>query len=267
MKQTKKSNQPEPAMETPAMMDYTKFATTGFENTSTDDLGIPFLQLLQKGSPEVDEQHAEHETYRIEGAKAGSIINTLTRDLLWSPKTDMAPIMFVPCIYQKLFVEWTPRERGGGIVRSHADPNILAECTRNQKNQDVLKNGNMIVTTAYFSGFYLTDGGHYKAMISMTSTQLKKARLWLNMMMSLKVSTPAGRVTPPMFSHKYAITSVPESNEKGNWAGWKIEMGGPIASMDTLQLAADFAKQMHQSQQKLLTAPKTASVSDDDIPV
>lgn len=266
MKETKKTaTAPEP--QAPSM-DWSQYGATGFENVTSDDLGLPFLVILQSKSPEVDESSAEYETYKIVGAKAGTIINSLSKDILWNPRSEMPPVQFVPAYYRKLFVEWTPRNRGGGIVRSHSDPSILMETTRNDKNQDVLRNGNLIVTTGYFFGMYLTPEGPVKCVIGMSSTQLKKSKLWLNMATSLKVAGPGGsRITPPLFSCKYNLTSIPESNEKGSWMGWKIESAGFIQTRELLDQASEFCKQIQVNQQRLLLAGPGVQKHDDEIPV
>lgn len=248
-----------------AAQDWEQFGATGFEQTGAEDLGIPFLTILQSKSPEVDEAHPEHEALTIAGAKAGCIINTLSRELLYSPKTDGC-IDFVPCLHQKMYVEWKPRDQGGGFVRMHSNPDILGECRRNDRNQDIHKNGNLIATTSYFFGLYRGAGEWSKAIIAMTSTQLKKSRFWLNLMASIKLDKADGsKFTPPMFSHKYCITTVPESNEKGNWFGWKIENGGMLQARELITQASEWTKMaMSQQSRFMLAAPAT---DDGDIPV
>jgi hypothetical protein len=246
-------------------VDWSQFQATGFEQTTTDDLGIPFLSILQSKSPEVDESNPEYKIYGIEGARVGDIINTLSREVLWSPKGERPPVRFVPCFHQKLFVEWIPRTQGGGIVKSHNNPAILMETTRNERGLDVLKNGHIIVTTSYFFGFTMSDEGPVKACIGLSSTQLKKAKLWLNLMMAIKVITPSGaKITPPMFSHQYALTTIPGSNDKGSWYGWRIETSGVLQNKELVASAAEFSRQMCVQQQRLIAAPKPA---DDEIPV
>ena len=36
------------------------------------------------------------------------------------------------------------------------------------------------------------------------------------------------RFTPPTFAHVYKLTTVAESNDKGSWRGWRIEMDHAI---------------------------------------
>lgn len=212
-----------------AEYDWSQEGATGLEATRPEDFGIPFLSLLQKGSPEVDEDHPEHATKKIEGARTGVVINTLTRRIVYN-KDDNNPLIFIPCFHEKLFQEWKKREAGGGFVQSHRSPVILTKCQRNDKNQDELENGNLIITTSYFYGFYPDEeeGVYTRAILPMSSTQLKKARSWLNLITSIKL----GGKTPPMFSHEYHLTTVPESNEKGNWSGWKIVLGRTLGQDD-----------------------------------
>ncbi|TAK94339.1 hypothetical protein EPO05_06490 [Patescibacteria group bacterium] len=239
----KTTKPPDGGTQTVAPYDYSQAGVTGFENTTQQDFGIPFLQILQKGSPQIDEAHPEHASKKIKGAKVGDIINTLSNAVVWG-KSSPTVMQFVPCSYEKLYVEWIPREKGGGMVKVHRNAQILLECTRNEKNQNVLRSGNLVIDTAYFYGLLLQDGQDpLPCVLGMTSTQLKKARMWLNMMSALKLNNMAGqKYTPPMFSHQYAITTVPENNEKGNWYGWQIRMGGIITDRTIIDKALDTAK-------------------------
>jgi len=261
MKKTKGDN-PLPSKE-PAY-DWSQSQVTGFENTTSEDLGIPFLVILQKGSPEVDPDHADHETKVIAGATSGCIINTLTREILHEREGD--PLRVIPCGYHRMYVEWKKRDSGGGIVRVHRNSSILEQTKRDEeKNVDVLENGNLIVTTAYFYVKYrnLEDTEWISAVISMTSTQLKKARMWLNMMMSMKINVGDKKVTPPMYSHNYYIASIPESNSKGNWLGWKIESGEILSDPELIQNCMVLSKLILAAPPKLaIQAPETDEAVD-----
>jgi hypothetical protein len=248
-------------------MDWGQEQASGFEGTRPEDLGIPFLSLLQKGSPEVDEDHPDHATKKIEGVKAGMIINTLTRQIVFA-KDDSNPLLFVPVFHEKLYQEWKPRNQGGGFVQSHRSPVILTKTKRNEKNKDILPNGHEIITTSYFYGFAMgigEEGKPLRCIIALTSTQLKKARMWLNMMQTIKIN---GK-TPPMFSHSYAITSVSEQNAEGSWYGWKFEVDRTLtkADMPLIEAARSIAAECAASSNKMLAAPSTseeAGSSEDD---
>lgn len=276
-KQTKNAPTEEPKVSNPTneapegeAFDWGQEGATGFEGTRPEDLGIPYVSLMQKGSPEVDDTHPDHESVKIEGIRAGMMINTLTREIIYA-KDDSNPVLFIPMFHQKLYQEWKPRSAGGGFVQSHGSPIILTKCKRSEKNEDVLPNGNIIRTTSYFAGLLLKDGitdvqhpdealRPQRAVLAMSSTQLKKARSWLNMMHAIKIE---GR-TPPMYSHIYRLTSVVESNEKGNWYGFKIEIDRILTMKDvgvittSKQVAGDMAAT------RLLAAPSSQEASPED---
>jgi len=236
--------------------DFSDDVGMGFEDVRPDDLSTPFLMIIQSNSPEVTEGKEKY----MEDAKPGMIINTATREILGG-RGD--PVTFIPCKYHKSYVEWTPRDKGGGFVKTHENVSILSECTRGDTGKDELSNGNVIVTTAYIFGLLIDDDNPIKAVIGLSSTQLKKARLWLSMMMSIKMEKPDGeKFTPPMFSHKYHLSSIPESNDKGDWFGWKIDNAGVIDSKLVAE-AKETAKLASADMQRKLPA---ASESEDDTP-
>lgn len=234
-------------------MDFSDDAGKGFENLRQDDLSIPFLTIIQAMSPELNKQKPEY----IQGARAGMIIDSVSNKILGS---DESPLQFIPCAYRKSFVEWRARESGGGMVKIHDNDTILNECTRNDKNQDVLKNGNVIVTTGYMIGLYLVDDDYTRCMISFTSTQLKKVRQWLSIMTAMKMNGKNGKYTPPMYSHIYDISTVPESNNKGTWYGWKIVLNRQLDQQALLAPARD----MQATNTRLaLPAPKDVEAETD----
>jgi len=218
-------------------------AGLGFENVEQTDLGIPFLSIAQSLSPEIDEESAKF----IDGCKPGMIFNSLTRLVLGGRGE---PVVFVPCSFNKAWVEWMPRESGGGFVRQHTNPEILTECKRNDRNQDIMESGNVVVTTVYIGGLIVDeDNETAPIVISFTSTQLKKARQWLSIMMSIKLDGSKGRFTPPMYSHKYDLSTVPEENASGKWFGWKIELVGLLDNPKVIEAGRSASRSA-----KLLTA-------------
>lgn len=239
--------------------DWSSTGVTGMESMKSEDLGIPFLQIVQKGSPEVDKSHKDYQTKRIAGVEVGHIINSVTRQIIGGEE----PVIFVPCYYQRAFVEWKARDTGGGYIRQHPSDAILAQCTRGEDNRDYLPNGNVIVTTAYFFGLHVTEEGVTQCVISMTSTELKKARMWLNMATQLKLQGPNGKFTPPLFSHSYALTTTPENNAKGSWMGWHIELHSQLTNRLVIDKAVESAKLMASNKRPLLSAPSSAA----DVPM
>lgn len=241
--------------------DFSGDAGAGMEGVRPDDLSIPFLVILQDGSPEVKKTHPEYAVKGIKGATAGHILNSLTKQI-YNPDIEHDSVLFVPCFYQKLFVEWKPRESGGGIVKSHPDDRLIQNTKKNDKGQDVLPNGNIIQTTAYFFGFVLIDGEPQRVVLGLSSTQLKKARQWLSLASAIKFEGPNGvKYTPPLFAHQYRLSTHPENNEKGSWYGWKVDIAGRVSDVPLITEARGVAEQARTSQLRLAPA-----APEDDIP-
>ena len=246
----------------PAAIDWSQDAGAGFEHVNQSDLGMPLLAIMQKMSPELDEDDTKY----VKGLKVGDVIMT-TDKRVFASKSEA--LRFVPCGYKKAFVEWTPRESGGGFVAQH-DEGIMSKVTgKNEKGQDQLPNGNLIVPTAYIIGyvFDMETEDWVFAMIAMSSTQLKKARQWLNLMQSHKgVSKDGKRFMLPMFSHEYKLSTQPESNEHGTWYGWKIETGDMVTSNDLVLECREQHNHVVNGNFGMLTAPsEVIDVGPDEV--
>ena len=125
--------------------------------------------------------------------------------------------------------------------------------------------GNILVETAYQFVLAL-DGNHTEtAVISMSSTQLKKARRWNSMMMGLKVPHPNGTmVTPASFSHKYKVKTSAEKNDKGSWYGWDITMLEPVKETNLYQMAKTFAGSVRSNEVKVAPPSKEDTKPKND---
>lgn len=243
--------------------DFSEESGAGFENVKNGDLKIPFLMMLQSGSPEVKKSHKDYLTKGIAGAQEGHIINTVTREIM-NPNILTDKIAFVPVFYRKGYVEWKDRDSGGGIVTTHEDERALVGTHKNEKGQDVLSNGNIIVTTAYFFGLVVQDEDDpIQVVLSLASTQLKKSRAWMSLATSIRLKAPDGSsYNPPLYSHKYLLSAQAESNAKGSWMGWKIENGGILQNTLLIGTARAKSKEMKESQLKL-TAPAEETPNDE----
>lgn len=202
---------------------------TGFEGTSQQDFQIPFLVLLQKLSPMVDENDSAY----VQGAKAGMFYDASVGELMQEAR-------IVPCFYKRMMVEWKPREQGGGLVGQH-EPGVEESLPRNERGTPITKEGNLIVDTRYFSCLRLdSENQPHQCILAFSSSQIKKAKNWMSRMQSIKAVGEGGRkFTPPMYSHVWKVSPMAESNDKGNWFGYKIELEGPITAADLFNAAKE----------------------------
>jgi len=224
-------------------------AGDGLDNLTPDDLLIPSLKLVQKGSPAVDPTDS---TYK-DSVKVGDILNSVTNE---SYDGD-AGITVLPAAYRRIFLEYIPRETGGGLAGIHEDPAILSQTHRDEMGRDILASGNYIQTTANHY-VLLLDGGKYDpVMIAMYSSQLKKSRRWNSIMAGQRVTSNGKSITPASYSHMYHLSTVPEKNSKGSWFGWRIELVGQVEDINLYRAAKEFARSIQSPQSSELKGTST----------
>jgi len=192
---------------------FEEFAGAGMEGVRADDLLVPRLGILQALSPQVNKRKSEY----IDGAEVGMIADLGTGQVFPDG------VWFLPVHYRKDYLEWAPRDSGKGLVKIHSDPLIIEQTTRDDRNRPVLPSGNYIAETAQFFGLNLSNN-RQMCYVPMTSTQLKKARRWNTLAMGEKLRRADGsEFTAPFFYRTYLLTTAEESNNDGDWFGWKIE--------------------------------------------
>lgn len=216
---------------------YETDANTGFEEADRDAYAIPFLSILQSGSPQCKKSEGAY----IKGAEEGCLYNTVSEKVM----PGEAGLTIVPVHYKRSFIEWKSRDSGGGFVAEHGPAdgqNLMLQTTKDDKGRDVMKNGNHLIDTrSHYVLILHADGTFEPAVISMSSTQMKKSRRWMTVMQNIKMIRADGAsFTPPMFSHRYLATTVPESNDKGSWFGWKIATGSKVDDANLYSAAKSF---------------------------
>lgn len=243
-----------------------QFAGLGLEEVSTEDLSVPFLRILAQLSPQVNKRDGAY----VDGAEAGMIYNTVANEVY----NGEDGVLVVPCHYSRKFVEWKPREKGGGYVTSYdVDDPIQHTTYRDDRGSDILPNGNLLSNTAQFFVLLLhPELGPQRCLITMTSTQLKKARKWMTQIQSLTGRGSNGNIfTLPMMSQVYQLRTIEERNDKGSWFGWEVsrlrplELGGD--ELNLFQLAVAFHKSVKQGEVKVkeeVDAPARGRAADHD---
>ena len=225
-----------PTFEVASIID--QYGDAGLENVGANQMAMPFIKLISDLSYE---RRQGHEKY-IEGANTGMICNSVTKKLYDGSKG----ILVVPCYYKFEYIEW--KERGTGGINAPvkiypADSDIVSQTTRDPMNKDRLPNGNYLEGTASHFVLLLNDdmSPQTSGLITMSRTQAKKSRKWNSMMRALpKVKNSKGElVSQPSFSHVYKLTTVQESNGKGQWIGWAINHAGPVTNQSTFKAAVD----------------------------
>ena len=212
-------------------------AGKGLENMGQDDLALPFLKVLSRQDPILDD---------LESAKPGDILNTVSNQVY----TGKTGIRVVPCHYQRRFVEWAPRGSGNGAPLNIYTPEDQRPRTeRGDDNKDWVANGNgsyLEETHQHYVLIINKDGTTTPAVIAMKSTQMKKSRKWNSTIASLSLMGKNGPFTPPRFSHVYLLRTVSEENSKGSWHGWDITLEGLVEDAGQYGQAKSFSESIQK---------------------
>ena len=205
---------------------------TGLEETTTEDFAIPFIRILQQMSPQLNKQDGRYN----QDAQAGMLVNTVTNEVYDGEKG----ITVVPCAYVKKYIEWIPREKGGGLVNANHDISILKSCKKDEETRRLYTpDDTEIVETAQFFVLVL-EPEPQQAVVAFTSTQLGASRKWLTMLRMARVQTKSGQsVSAPMFANTYTLGTLAQSNDKGSWYGFTVNQVGAV-DVETAHIAKEF---------------------------
>lgn len=216
---------------------------TGFENVTSADLKTPFLKQLQPLSPQV--------TDGLPGATPGAFYNSSTEEVIGMTEG----FVFIPLGKKHHFVEWRPRESGGGFVASHApgspvvlgaqphpDPKkkhkVLPAADGNGFN-DLIESHDVFLMLLDKTGTHPTGE---TAIFSFTSTKIKVVRDLWNKMYTMK---PRAR----LFAVRAKLTGFkdPRQNKGAFWnvkitphpveGDWKASLVDPVQEKELLDTA------------------------------
>ncbi len=225
-----------------ASYDFGEDAGQGLENVDKSELKLPWITLLQSNSPQVEDGDPK----QMPGAKAGMFLNTLTKRLYDGKKG----LVIVPAMRDRNFVEYTPRDLGGGFLGAHSptDPAIIQlianhNAKLNRKpNADVF--GKLSTTTKFSSEGKPLDGTEFIdtrylfavvapddeppfwAMLSFKSTQIDKQKQLVSRALGFNYPHPVtGKgQNPPLWAHRWSMQSQPEQKKGKTFQGYVLKL-------------------------------------------
>jgi hypothetical protein len=214
-------------------VDFAADAGMGMEGVDKDSFAIPFLAVLQGLSPQME---------RVEGARPGLIINTITDELF-------KEVLVIPCAYQRRYLRWKPRSEGGGYKGDYnpidVDSGKVPGATKGQDGRITMEGDELKDTRNHFVLALSSTGVWQPALLSLSSTQLKKSKRWMSRIQGVELRTPEGRAyVPPSFSHIYRLKPIKEENSKGSWWGVDVELVEQVKDAELYQKARAFNKQV-----------------------
>lgn len=207
-----------------SVMDPERDAGGGMRHVDVDSMAMPFLKVLQKGSPEVDEASGR----ALKGAKEGMFYETASQRLHDGKKG----VIIIPCNFRHRFIHWGPKF---GQFKGNLDPEtvngLLAEETvvRVENRMyfplngkvDTKKCDRLVDTREHYVLLLDGDGEVERCLFPLASTQIKKSRNLITAIEKYRKqrSNGAGSYNPPSYLHRIRATTAPESNDEGSWAG------------------------------------------------
>jgi len=251
------------SVSTDVMDDILEFAGDGAAFDSSE-MQIPFLRVLQALSPQLNKKKAEY----IEGASSGDMFNTVSNQH-WDGEEG---VVLIPCFQTTKYLEFTPREQGGGFRGEiPANDPVLTRTTRNGA-KEMLPTGNELVKSdQHYCLVVGEDGSFEPVVVDMKSTQLKVSRRWKTQIAMQKIKNPktGQMITPPVYATMWKLTTTEESNDQGSWSNYQIEKVGLVDNRDLLLEAKSFRDSVLAGEVKAAAEEGVSQPSnsmDEDIP-
>lgn len=234
--------------------DFAADAGLGMEGADKSSFAIPFLSILQGLSPQLE---------TVDVAKPGLFINSITNEVF-------KEVLVIPCAFQRRFLRWAPRSEGGGYKGEYNPVDVetgkIAGVSTNAEGRLMLENDELKDTRNHFVLMQTESGAWTGALLSLSSTQIKKSKRWMSLILGIEMRNAQGKpFNPPSFSHVYKLSAVKEENSKGSWWGLQVEKVEPVGDAELYAKAKAFHNSVSAGEVEV--APPQADVeaagSDD----
>jgi hypothetical protein len=169
-----------------------------------EDSFYPLISVLQKGSPQVDDTSPHF----MAGAKAG---------MFWLKNYEpplSTSILVQPITMYTEWVEWIPRNRGGGMVSRRLKQPETAKCVDVAKNRWVMPNGNEVKETRVWALNLVKGSVVTSFILPCSSTFNTFAKQWHTVIRQLH--EPSGNRSAP-WRHLWTLTTRQRTNADGTW--------------------------------------------------
>lgn len=261
---------------------------TGVEQFTMRQRVVPYLRMVQAGTPYGKRSHPQY----VEGCIEGDLIDTL----MLKP---MKSAMVIPCKYEDHWTEWEAKtEDGPGrlVKQWFTDSSKYDACPSNMGAgmPRTTAEGNVINQTPTYYCLLVDEATMMgrPVVLALQSTQAKKARHWNSLIDALTYAGPNGVFNAPIYARSYILTTVPEKsrNRPEPYMGWIIREG-PLtlslrngralwkhaqevrAAVERGEMRGDQQTPMREIEAEATTRPRSTngntpppSTDDDEIP-
>lgn len=242
--------------------DIMKALGAGTDGIDRSVLGLPFISIVQKLSPEYDKDHPKHNDRKIPDIQVGDIIFDQEKMIL--PR----PITVIPLASTSLYTEWRPKSKMGGLI-GHRPLSVTEHKDYRRglaDTPDAYKEWlgeNELTYTTYVSVMFLHNEKWRRGLLAFTSTGLRHSRVWLKNILSLRYPADPEQPgiedsTPPIFAATWTLNTRTDRNNAGSWSTWDIQLGRLLDFATDQALMEKAFAAFGEEQVKL---PRTAAVS------
>lgn len=202
----------------------------GFEEMTSDSFTIPFLNIVQSLTPIYQQENKSADI------KLGAIYDSVSQEAYQK-------IRVIPVLFRRKWIEWKPRELGGGFVAIHND--CPKEAVRGDKGL-VLPNGNKVNDTRQHYVLYQDHAGLFNAaLISMKSTGIVTSQTWCTQMGRCRemITGDKGIITSRrqhMYERYYELSTMLRRKNADQWYAWNVKLLTEKVEGDFLKEAQAF---------------------------
>lgn len=195
-------------------------------STSMDDQLLPYIGIVQAGSPQIKRNHEKY----LDGVNIGDIlISSLGR--WWSGDVE-GGLVFVQAHFNQDVVEWIPRDDGGGVVARHSempkDARKIVDTEHPQRQKWGSPRGTEYVHTRYHYGIIVNGAealggdplGPMQGVITLSSSGHQFSRQWTTLQNSIRL--PNGKIAPAR-ARVWKLTTVNRSKGGNDWSVFRAE--------------------------------------------
>lgn len=212
---------------------------SGLEGARSEELLTPFLAVLQSNSSQLDSGSPLFQ----ESARAGMLINTMSGQLF----DGRTGVDLVPVARDYQYTLWRPRDLNGGFRGTVAvdDPQIAKLLTRYghfrmPRYRDGAWTGDPFLTqdeeeveaVEQFNLFAMvgappiTADTAERVVVAFTSTKIAAYKTLFTRVSSLKYPVGGRMITPPIWAHRWRLTTVRQENAKGVFFNVRFDLDG-----------------------------------------
>ena len=238
---------------------FAEFAGAGLEQVSAQDINIPYIQILQSGSPQCKKGNEK----RIEGATEGDVVATGVNRLYKVDETGNSTLNVAIVSKITLLTEWA--QNRGGLQGHHSLAKKDELGIKKAKNSDgkdilVLPNGNEIVETDYLFCVALPndDETPFFCIMPAKATQRTAVRqLFTQLMFDCQNALPT-------FAFVYTVGTGTRTKDTYSWIVpkfTKITSNDGVSYVDSrgiVKVNDAFGKQLFETCKQFLNAIKAA---------